>query len=407
MNTTSRPRPWRTRRRLLLTGTVIAVFAATAAAIAVTLASSGIREDVVAAGITALVLTGVGTLVLDRRPGQTIARLCLGVGLAIAVGLTLQAIALSLDHVRPRNSVLVGFATLGSSMLAGFAMIVGGPLLLARFPDGGSGSRRQRLVDLAVLVGIASVLLNAVSRPDLQPGWIADAPNPIWIDLPGWLNNVTSVGGIVVLVIAYALVVAELFGRYQVGDRVIRAQIRWVAAATAVNGSFIGLVVVSALVNYDAPWAWSAWILSTTLPPIAIGLAVTRYRLYDIDRIISRTIAYLVVTGILAALFLAANLLVQSVANRLTGAGGLAVAISTLLVAAAFTPIRRRVQVVVDRRFHRAGYDAERTVEGLRRRLRDEVEPEAIRAALSEAIARSVQPSAAGVWLRAQGDATR
>ena len=404
--TTPRPRPWRTRRRLLLTGTVTAVIGLAAIAQIFIARAASSWEEVVATFVPLAVLTVVGALILDRRPGHPIGRLCLLIGVLMAAAPELQATAMLFDRIRPRNELIVGLAAQGALIAQVFAF-VGGPLLLVRFPDGLSTGRLCRLVDLLILIVTVGVVVHATGTKDLDPDWISPTRSPIGIGLPSEVLDAIRMGALLLLLIAYAAAAATLIGRYRTGDRMVRAQVRWVAAAAALTAGAFIFVAATAIFQIDANWVWSAWLLSTAVPPVAIGLAIMRYRLYDIDRIISRTIGYLVVTGILAALFVGANLVVQAAANALTGASGIAVAVSTLLVAAAFSPIRRRVQVVVDRRFHRAGYDAERTVEGLRRRLRDEVEPEAIRAALSEAIARSVQPSAAGVWLRAQGDATR
>ena len=146
--------------------------------------------------------------------------------------------------------------------------------------------------------------------------------------------------------------------------------------------------------------AWSAWFLSLLLPPIAIGVAILRYRLYDIDRIVSNTIGYGFVTVVLFGLFVVVNLALVSQVSPLVNNEGVAVAGSTLLVAALFNPLRTRVQGAIDRRFHRAHYDAERMVSEFAARLRDELDLPTLATELAAATTDAVQPTSAGLWLR-------
>jgi hypothetical protein len=133
---------------------------------------------------------------------------------------------------------------------------------------------------------------------------------------------------------------------------------------------------------------------------IAIGIAITRYHLYDIDRIVSRTIGYAVVTVTLAVIFAGAIVAFEAVLASLTAGSTMAVAASTLLVAALFQPLRRRVQALVDRRFNRARYDAERTVSAFAAQLRDEVDLESLGADVLEVVAQTVAPASVGLWIR-------
>jgi hypothetical protein len=144
-------------------------------------------------------------------------------------------------------------------------------------------------------------------------------------------------------------------------------------------------------------------MIITPLIPIAVGVAILRYRLYDIDRIVSRTVSYGAVTGILALVFLGTILVTQTVLASFFRGGSVAVAVSTLVVAALFQPLRRRVQLVVDRRFNRSRYDAERTVAACAGRLRDEVELDPLQADLLATVAGTFAPSGLAVWLRDRG----
>jgi hypothetical protein len=134
--------------------------------------------------------------------------------------------------------------------------------------------------------------------------------------------------------------------------------------------------------------------------PVAIGIAILRYRLFEIDRIISRTLSWALVTGLLGAVFVGIVVGLQALSTKVTGTNTLAVAASTLVVAAAFQPLRRRVQVGVDRRFNRARYDAERTTDAFAAQLRDEVDLARLSAALVETVNEAVRPASATVWLR-------
>jgi hypothetical protein len=137
--------------------------------------------------------------------------------------------------------------------------------------------------------------------------------------------------------------------------------------------------------------------------PIAIGIAVLRYGLYGIDRLISRTLSYAAITGTLLAVYL---LLVTTVSRIAPSSSSLAVAASTLTVAALFQPLRRRVQTVVDRRFNRARYDADRTVEAFSRILREEVNLDAVSSDLIETVHTTLQPATVGLWLRESRQST-
>lgn len=142
-----------------------------------------------------------------------------------------------------------------------------------------------------------------------------------------------------------------------------------------------------------------------TLPIVAVSVAIgiLRYRLYDIDRIVSRTIAYGLITALLVAVFLLVNLGLQGLLSSVTSGNSLAVAGSTLLAAALFTPVRRRVQRIVDRRFDRARYDGERTAGAFSVRMRDATDLPTVAHDLDATVRRAIAPSHLGLWLRGSG----
>ncbi len=184
--------------------------------------------------------------------------------------------------------------------------------------------------------------------------------------------------------------------RFRSSRGVERQQLRWVAAGAtvAVVGPLllISLKALGVLPRVDS-FSWSrCWAV-----PLAIAVSVLRYRLWDLDRLVSRTVTYAVVTALLVVPYL---LVVPAATRLVEGSGSLAVAAATLAVAALFSPVRRRVQELVDRRFNRRRYDAARTVEGFAARLRDQVDLDALHGELLAVVDQTVQPTRASLWLR-------
>jgi hypothetical protein len=187
--------------------------------------------------------------------------------------------------------------------------------------------------------------------------------------------------------------------RFRRSRGVERQQLKWLASVAAVAAPALVVAIRSSGSVSDV--AWFVVLLSLGLLPIAIGIAILRYRLYDIDRIISRTLAYAVLTAVLAAVYLVGFLGLQSALTPFTENGGpVAVAASTLAVFALFQPVRRRIQTIVDRRFYRSRYDAAREIESFAARVRDEVEVDRLAVALSITLERTMQPASASIWLR-------
>jgi hypothetical protein len=180
--------------------------------------------------------------------------------------------------------------------------------------------------------------------------------------------------------------------RFRSSGGVERQQLRWVAAgAAAVAGLLAGAAVPQDNVLSGVLYS------SVLFIPVAVAVAVLRYRLWDLDRLVSRTVTYALVTALLVVPYL----LIVPAAGRLVGSSGsLAVAAATLAVAALFQPLRRRVQDLVDRRFNRRRYDAARTVEGFAARLRDQVDLNALKGELLAVVDQTMQPAGASLWLR-------
>jgi hypothetical protein len=189
--------------------------------------------------------------------------------------------------------------------------------------------------------------------------------------------------------------------RFRTSRGVERQQLRWVALGAA--GAVAGLLLAVPGGLELLPTAWVNTAVSNLVypallcPPVAIAVAVLRYRLWDLDRLVSRTVTYALVTALLVLPYLA----ILPAVTRLAGdAGSLAVAAATLAAVAVFQPLRRRVQDLVDRRFNRRRYDAARTVEGFAARLREQVDLDALSAELLAVVEQTVAPTRASLWLR-------
>jgi hypothetical protein len=208
-------------------------------------------------------------------------------------------------------------------------------------------------------------------------------------------QNLQLVGLLLIVVVAVASI-ASIVVRFRRGDWLARRQLSWFLWAAAVEMLF---VVGSAFWTFP-PIAWLLGSLFVSpLLPAAIGIAILRYRLYEIDRIVSRTIAYAIVTAVLATVFVATIIGLQALLESVTQATTIAVAASTLIAFALFQPLRRRVQRAVDRRFDRARYDGQRTVDAFAGRLRMDLDLSSLREMLASTAAQAVRPASATVWL--------
>jgi len=362
----------------------------------------GIGADLIGI-VGVLCYTVVGAIILDRRPGEPVGRICLGIGLLYGVAATLRLVAVFGDGLGGRLPPAFAAVAVLSTFFATLALVLSGPLLISRFPDRAEARWQRRLEDLLMGVLALIVLAGALRSGPIQAGPIEAVPNPLGL---GWIPgdpDTTLTLTILLYGAASVITTLGLILRYRVGGSIARAQIRWFAAAIVV--SLVLLIITTLSPGNDTvnAIAWSAWIASLILPPIAIAVAILRYRLYDIDRIVSNAIGYGIVTVVLSAIFITVNLLlVAGLSQTVVGLAdnGIAVAAATLVAAALFTPVRHRVQRVVDRRFHRARYDAQRTVVGLAARLRDEVDVNRLREDILAVVIRSVEPTAVELWLR-------
>jgi hypothetical protein len=275
-----------------------------------------------------------------------------------------------------------------------------------RLPQGGGRS----LAILALVVCVGSIVLMAIAptfayNPD---GGATEytIPNRLSVlpDLDLWQTDMSSV----LLPVPVALLVPGVIAmiiRFRRSSGIERLQMRWlVASIAAILAAIVfGLSTLAIAGDAVGGFIWIPAVIAYPMLPVAIYIAISRHGLYSIDRVISRTIAYAAVTAILAAAFVATNLALQALLADATGSSTLTTAAATLVVAALFQPIRRRVQAPVDRRFNRARVDAQRTIDAFGTQLRDEIDLGSLQRHLMATIESTVSPDGAALWIRAGG----
>ena len=360
-------------------------------------------------GFPMLPFAVVGSVLVLRRAGDPIGWLLGLTGALFQLGFLLSAYAytsLGASAALPGGELAVWFL---SSFLA-FALF--GLVLSAvvRFPDGRPPSRTFAIllwISVALVV-IAVIGAAFAERPITVPQPLVgphagdpphQIPNPF--ALHGRLGDLVVLAGSAVKVfpVLALIAAAALVLRFRRSRGVEREQLRWLMYTAAIS---VGLLLIGFLSppGPGAEIAQAASLIGIGLLPVAIGIAITRYRLYDIDVLIRRTLIYAVLSAVLFGTYVGGVALLQAILAPLTAGSGVAVAISTLAVLALFQPVRTRIQAAVDRRFYRAKYDAERTLDAFGARLRDEVDLAALQGELLGAVNDTVQPAYASVWLR-------
>ena len=351
---------------------------------------------------TCLLQSVVGGIIEWRRPGHTIGRLLMLSGPLYGLAAAgWMAVAPLQPFVDAQVYQVVNWA--GALLSYPAVALIGGwvPLL---FPTGTlPGPRWRAPVALLIVLSGIGLVAWAVRPGPLAPG--ADDFSPIVFD--AWPTFLQPFVDAIPLEMAalLALAAAAMITRFRRGDRVARLQIRWFGAAIALFGTGIVLLVIELAVRTAQGALLSNLVFQAGLlaMPIAIGIAVTRYRLYEIDRIISRTIGWGVVTGILGAVFVGTIVGLQAILVDVTQAQTLSVAASTLVAFVLFQPLRRRVQSAVDHRFNRARYDAERTAAAFAERQRDQVNIAGLKVDIAGTIDSALSPRTVGVWIRPSG----
>ena len=394
------------RRGVWILITCVAVVAVAVAGLSV--AGQGI--DVF--GIAMLTFPIVGAFIVVRQPRNATGWILIGIGAFMGASALLNAYAdLSLN--REYASLPGGSVALALDQHL-WVPVVGlpGTFLILLFPDGRLPTPRWRPWGYfcAFALTLCYVTLTALPGVIDTPGY-PSVRNPLGIAELGDISGPLVAGTTLLIPIAMIGCAVALVRRFHRARGLARVQLKWLAAAAGVAAAayllLIALNVPFAITGGESPqWldvAGSIGIFAFVLIPIAIGLAIFRHRLYDIDVIINRTLVYGVLTASLTATYLVAVTGLQGLLRPIAGDSQLAVAGSTLFVAAIFGPLRRSIQRFVDRRFYRSKFDAQSTLENFSARLRDEVDLETLTGDLLAVVDRTVKPAMSSVWLRPDG----
>jgi hypothetical protein len=387
------------RRAAWLAWSLWAVFAALQLAIGWLVAFGDGDPDELFSLVTVVFAT-VGALVASRRPDNAVGWLLLAVSLSFVVQGFGEVYVADPDHPA------VGAVGWLSAVSWPVWIVLTAVFLPLLFPTGHLLSPRWRpvawLAALALALGVVSIAFTPGDLDLAEP-----VANPLGAS--GTAADVMAVlepVGLGLAALTAFLAVGSLVLRFRRARGVERLQLKWFASAVALT--FAALIVSLLAVAFPGGWrddvgsvAWYTFLLSCLfLVPLSVGVAILRYRLYDIDLVIKRTLVYGSLTAMLVAAYLGLVLMFRLVLGPLTDGSDLAVAASTLAVAALFRPLRARIQAAVDRRFYRRRYDAAQTLQGFAGRLRDELDLDALGTDLRAVVHQTMQPAHVSLWLR-------
>jgi hypothetical protein len=337
----------------------------------------------------------IGLVLALRRPANPIGWLYGGAGLAWAYTIPVAPWVEQLTSEHRPVPPVAQFVYIAGDWSWAPAITLGVTLPALLLPNGQLRSRRWRLV---VVTSVTGIILTGLAAP-LIPGPLEKLgiDNPFGLAGPaGSVAAVLAGVGAALHWLSLPPAVVCVVLRFRSSHGVERQQMRWVAAGAA---AAVGGLLLSLPNGLGIAPDWTSAIIFPALlcPPLAVAVAVLRYRLYDLDRVVSRTLTYGLVTVLLAAGYAA---VVLGLGRLLGQESSLVVAAATLGAVAAFAPLRRRVQGLVDRRFNRRRYDAARTVEGFAARLRDQVDLDALHGELVAVVDQTMQPTRTSLWLR-------
>lgn len=362
-------------------------------------------------GLTTLpgaVFVLLGALLATRQPRNSIGWMLLAAGFVAAVQ--------QLAREYATYGLLTGRSELVSPTTAGWIsnwswvplVALMGVFVILYFPDGHLPSKAWRHIARAATVAVILATVGSMIDPGPMDSGVV-VLNPYAVEHPPWLAELVLNGGLMLLNLGIVGGFASLVVRFRRTSGIERAQIKWLALGA---GSLAAVLLLSTpvfLTQTTESLAYrilaNATIIALGALPIAIAIAILRYQLYDIDRIISRTIVYGVLTSLLAAGYIVVVLIIRSLLP-VADDSPLVVATSTLAMVALFRPLRARLQTIVDRRFNRAGYDAALTVERFGSRLRSEVDLDEITTDLVAVARQTLQPAHVSLWLRGSEERT-
>jgi len=374
-------------------------------------------------GVLSLAYPTVGALIASRLPTNPIGWIFCGVGLLYGMRRFTGAYA---DHALLENIALPGgeHAAWFSTWTGPAGLTLAGIFLMLLFPDGRLPSRRWRIVAWAALLGAMALALADV----FKPGSLYTFP---WVENPfGWVGVIggayttyqflaaLSLFGMSLLAASTLAALFSLILRLRHAGADERQQLKWFLFAAVPAVVCLSVVLLQNIVynltsellfgNTVELLPWKVWnyilyvaMFALLIVPVFTYIAILKYRLYDIDIIINRALVYGSLTAMLVALYFVGIVVLQRVFVALTGQKStLAVVASTLLIAALFTPLRRRIQAFIDRRFYRSKYDARKILEAFSATLRDETDLDALSDDLVGVVGETMQPAHVSLWLR-------
>lgn len=355
--------------------------------------------------LTFIAFALVGTLVATRHPANAIGWLFLGTALWFTLGSVAEEYAQRALFVAP-DSLPGGLA------VAWFSRLTQGPILFSvfiflflLFPNGHPLSPRWRVITwLAVLIAAAGLFLYGLTPGPLDNSAYASFENPFGISALGVVGSLLS-APIFLLTLAFVVLSAvSLILRFRRSTGEEREQIKWLASA----GIFIALAFLTGPVIWSTPalantFLWPIlFVLAVITLPVSVGIAILKYRLYEIDLIIRKTLTYSILTALLLAVYFGSVVVLQQILVRITGEqqNEIVTVVSTLTIAALFVPLRQRVQDVIDQRFYRRKYDAQKVLARFAVIARDEIELEKLTDELLIVVSETMQPESASLWLK-------
>jgi len=361
--------------------------------------------------VVVLAFPVTGILILRRQPRNTIGWLLQGIGFVWSLSFFADNYVVYGALVNPGS--LPGPEVVAALAAGSWAPPIGlmATFLILLYPNGRLPSPRWRPIAWLSAANIVAVTAIVVLAPgQLEDSSIPNLRNPLGLESAETVLRVFLPVTLSLLAFSVVACAVALVRRYRRSHGVERMQLRWLAAAGALVAATYLITILASLptstgLYSDQSPAWvgllqTVSILSFVLIPTAIGIAVLRHGLYDLDVVINRTLVYGSLSATLAGVYLASVLLLQFLLSPLTDQSDLAVAGSTLAVAALFRPARSRIQSLVDRRFYRSRYDAARTLDAFAGQLRHDLNLDAVGTDLCLAVGETVQPTLVSLWLR-------
>ncbi len=402
------------RRNSLLTWIFFGLIAVAVASgvfsyLVITLKQGNISLNALLLPLVPVVFVLVGALIISRQPRNVIGWLLMFLGVSVILIAPLDAYLqpfLSESFIPPDSPSFIFLLSLWFNSWDWMLLLLPIMFIMVLFPTGRPLSRRWGwLIYFGLAWAGVSILLTTISTT-LSPGidggdWTVRNPVGL-LDDGEWVNIISPV--FVTSLFAWGLLCAvSLFVRFRNEQGVEREQIKWLFFAGAVFAAFFLIPLTMDTTIAEKVWSLLLPFVTLTIPA-SIAIAILRYRLYDIDIIIRKTLVYTVVSVVLALIYFGGVILLQQLFRGVSGENSpLAIVISTLVIAALFNPLRGRVQDTIDQRFFRRKYDAQQALAAFAATARDEVDMDKLSASLLEVVDETIQPDQTSLWLRAWG----